>query len=102
MIAAQTETQQQERLIENYMSLPNQVWDGIILHATQVSFFIPVYIFLFYVCCNLIQDLFVVALTAVNTDCLQLALEEGLVCFFIVILDIEVCPVILLVRSIMF
>jgi len=36
MIAAQTETQQQERLIENYMSLPNQVWDGIILHATQV------------------------------------------------------------------
>lgn len=35
MIAAQTETPQQERLIENYMSLPNQVWDGIILHATQ-------------------------------------------------------------------
>jgi len=40
MIAAQTETQQQERLIENYMSLPNQVWDGIILHATQVSKFL--------------------------------------------------------------
>jgi len=39
MIAAQTETQQQERLIENYMSLPNQVWDGIILQATQVSVF---------------------------------------------------------------
>jgi len=37
MIAAQTETQQQERLIESYMSLPNQVWDGIILHATQVT-----------------------------------------------------------------
>lgn len=37
MIAAQTETQQQERLIASYMSLPNQVWDGIILHATQVS-----------------------------------------------------------------
>jgi len=37
MISAQTETQQQERLIENYMSLPNQVWDGIILQATQVS-----------------------------------------------------------------
>jgi len=40
MISAQTETQQQERLIENYMSLPNQVWDGIILQATQVSMFV--------------------------------------------------------------
>ena len=40
MISAQTETQQQERLIENYMSLPNQVWDGIILQATQVSIFV--------------------------------------------------------------
>jgi len=41
MISAQTETQQQERLIENYMSLPNQVWDGIILQATQVSILCP-------------------------------------------------------------
>ena len=39
MIAAQTETQQQERLIENYMALPNQLWDGIIHRATQVRVF---------------------------------------------------------------
>jgi exportin-1 len=35
MIAAQTEQQQQERLIEKYMQLPNQVWDNIIVQATQ-------------------------------------------------------------------
>ena len=33
MIAASTDEQQQEQLIEKYMLLPNQVWDDII---TQV------------------------------------------------------------------
>ena len=37
MIGAQTDQVQQERLIEKYMSLPNQVWDSIINQATQVS-----------------------------------------------------------------
>ena len=35
MINAQTETATQERLIEKYMQLPNQVWDNIITQATQ-------------------------------------------------------------------
>lgn len=35
MISAQTETTTQERLIEKYMQLPNQVWDNIITQATQ-------------------------------------------------------------------
>jgi len=35
MISAQTETSTQERLIEKYMQLPNQVWDSIITQATQ-------------------------------------------------------------------
>lgn len=39
MISAQTDTQMQERLIEKYMALPNQVWDNIILQATHVSKF---------------------------------------------------------------
>lgn len=39
MISAQTDTQMQERLIEKYMALPNQVWDNIILQATQVNSF---------------------------------------------------------------
>ena len=34
MIAASTDEQQQEQLIEKYMLLPNQVWDDII---TQVN-----------------------------------------------------------------
>jgi len=38
MISAQTETSMQERLIEKYMQLPNQVWDSIIAQATQVDF----------------------------------------------------------------
>jgi len=37
MISAQTETTTQERLIEKYMQLPNQVWDNIITQATQAS-----------------------------------------------------------------
>ena len=37
MISAQTETATQERLIEKYMQLPNQVWDNIITQATQAS-----------------------------------------------------------------
>jgi len=37
MISAQTETATQERLIEKYMLLPNQVWDNIITQATQAS-----------------------------------------------------------------
>lgn len=36
MIGAQTDQVQQERLVEKYMSLPNQVWDSIINQATQV------------------------------------------------------------------
>jgi exportin-1 len=35
MIAAQTDQTQQDRLIEKFMTLPNQVWDGIILQATK-------------------------------------------------------------------
>ncbi|XP_055956822.1 exportin-1 [Patella vulgata] len=35
MISAQTEQAAQEHLIERYMLLPNQVWDGIINQATQ-------------------------------------------------------------------
>ena len=35
MISAQTDHTAQENLIEKYMSLPNQVWDGIINQATQ-------------------------------------------------------------------
>ena len=37
MISAQTETTTQERLIEKFMQLPNQVWDNIITQATQAS-----------------------------------------------------------------
>ena len=37
MISAQTESATQERLIEKYMQLPNQVWDSIITQATQAS-----------------------------------------------------------------
>jgi len=37
MINAQTETATQERLIEKYMQLPNQVWDNTITQATQAS-----------------------------------------------------------------
>ena len=37
MINAQTETATQERLIEKYMQLPNQIWDNIIAQATQAS-----------------------------------------------------------------
>ena len=62
MISAQTETQQQERLIENYMSLPNQVWDGIILQATQVSGFSPAVMCVVYLYINLIF----VALTVIS------------------------------------
>ena len=39
MISAQTDQTQQDRLIEKYMALPNQVWDGIILQATKVQFY---------------------------------------------------------------
>ncbi|XP_072023623.1 exportin-1-like [Amphiura filiformis] len=35
MISAQTDSVVQEHLIEKYMLLPNQVWDGIILQATK-------------------------------------------------------------------
>ncbi|XP_078589610.1 exportin-1-like isoform X2 [Branchiostoma floridae x Branchiostoma japonicum] len=35
MIGAQTDTVVQEHLIEKYMLLPNQVWDGIIQQATK-------------------------------------------------------------------
>merc|ERR1719339_848814 len=35
MIGAQTEQQAQEHLIERYMLLPNQGWDGIINQATH-------------------------------------------------------------------
>ena len=35
MINAQTENATQERLIEKYMQLPNQVWDNVITQATQ-------------------------------------------------------------------
>lgn len=35
MISAQTDQVAQEHLIERYMLLPNQVWDGIINQATQ-------------------------------------------------------------------
>ena len=40
MINAQTDQIAQEHLIERYMLLPNQVWDGIINQATQVSYVI--------------------------------------------------------------
>lgn len=35
MISAQSDQVAQEHLIERYMLLPNQVWDGIINQATQ-------------------------------------------------------------------
>lgn len=35
MISAQTDQPQQERLIEKYMILPNQVWDGVISQASR-------------------------------------------------------------------
>lgn len=35
MISAQTDQTAQEHLIERYMLLPNQVWDGIINQATH-------------------------------------------------------------------
>lgn len=38
MISAQTDQVSQEHLIERYSLLPNQVWDGIINQATQVSY----------------------------------------------------------------
>jgi len=37
MISAQTDAQLQERLVEKYMALPNQVWDNIIMQATHVN-----------------------------------------------------------------
>ncbi|GAB6021702.1 Exportin-1 [Chamberlinius hualienensis] len=37
MISAQTDQMVQERLIEKYMLLPNQVWDDIINQATKVN-----------------------------------------------------------------
>ena len=37
MISAQTDPGAQEHLIEKYMALPNQVWDGVINQATQVK-----------------------------------------------------------------
>lgn len=37
MISAQTDSMAQEHLVEKYMMLPNQVWDGIINRATHVS-----------------------------------------------------------------
>ena len=42
MISAQTDQVQQERLIEKYMALPDQVWDSIINQATQVSIVITI------------------------------------------------------------
>ena len=39
MIGAQTDATAQEHLIKKYTALPNQVWDGIISQATQVSSF---------------------------------------------------------------
>ena len=39
MIAASTDEQQQEQLIEKYMLLPNQVWDDIITQVRQEGFF---------------------------------------------------------------
>ena len=39
MISAQTDPGAQEHLIEKYMALPNQVWDGVINQATQVKYF---------------------------------------------------------------
>jgi hypothetical protein len=35
MINAQTDGMARERLIEKYMSLPNQIWDGVIAAATK-------------------------------------------------------------------
>ena len=35
MISAQTDQVAQEHLVERYMLLPNQVWDGIINQATH-------------------------------------------------------------------
>lgn len=35
MISAQTDNAVQEHLIEKYMTLPNQVWDSMIQHATK-------------------------------------------------------------------
>lgn len=37
MISAQTDQVPQDHLIERYMMLPNQVWDGIINQATLVN-----------------------------------------------------------------
>lgn len=37
MISAQTDSVQQELLIEKYMMLPNQCWDSIISQASKVS-----------------------------------------------------------------
>ena len=37
MINAQTDSGLQEKLIEKYMLLPNQIWDNIISQATKVS-----------------------------------------------------------------
>lgn len=36
MLSAQTDENVQERLIDKYMLLPNQVWDDIINQATKV------------------------------------------------------------------
>ena len=35
MISAQSDKKMQEHLIDKYMKLPNQVWNGIIQRATQ-------------------------------------------------------------------
>ena len=35
MISAQTDSSQQDALIEKYMMLPNQVWDDIISQASM-------------------------------------------------------------------
>ena len=40
MIAASTDEQQQEQLIEKYMLLPNQVWDDIITQVRQEGFLV--------------------------------------------------------------
>ena len=40
MIAASTDEQQQEQLIEKYMLLPNQVWDDIITQVRQDIFYV--------------------------------------------------------------
>ena len=38
MISAQMDQSVQSHLIEKYMALPNRVWDGIIIQATQVCY----------------------------------------------------------------